>query len=113
MINKCKFEVDITYNSDFFSEGELRETVRSAIRDLNDAKEKMFGRVMHNPGKMNSGVSCDVTRLVEHPDETSHVVETLVGLSNCMAEDDEPNIVLPDHKLEELMAEVRTVFNKT
>ena len=42
--------------------------------------------------------------------DTIDVVETLVSLSSCM--DDEPNIVLPEPKMEELMQEVRTAFDK-
>ena len=38
------------------------------------------------------------------------VVETLVRLSSCM--DDKPNIVLPEPKMEELIEEVRTAYDK-
>ena len=31
MTKKCKFEVDVTYNSDYFAEGEIRETIKKAI----------------------------------------------------------------------------------
>jgi hypothetical protein len=111
MIKKCKFEVDVTYNSDFFAEGEIRETIKKAIRDLNDKKESAFGRrIMCNPGKTNSGVSCDVNQSIALSEESSCVVETLVSLSNYMDDEDESTMVLPEPKLEELMTEVRTAF---
>jgi hypothetical protein len=110
MTKKCKFDVEVTYNSDFFAEGEIRETIKKAIRDLNDKKEKKFGRqTISDPGRTNHGLTGNVNRVVEQPDETSQVVETLVSLSSYMNEE-EPNIVLPDNKLEELMTEVRTAF---
>ena len=33
------------YNSDYFAEGEIRDTIKKAIKDLNDQKEKKFGRL--------------------------------------------------------------------
>ena len=42
----------------------------------------------------------------------SHLVETLVSLSACMDDTETPNIVLPEPKVEELLAEVRTAFKK-
>tara|TARA_B100000676_G_C17694701_1_gene638169 strand:- start:76 stop:420 length:345 start_codon:yes stop_codon:yes gene_type:complete len=112
MTKKCKFEVDVTYNSDFFAEGEIRETIKKAIRDLNDAKENKFGkRIMCDPGKTNNGISCNVNQLAELKNSGSiDLVETLVSLSSGMDDDEHPSIVLPDHKLEELMTEVHTTF---
>ena len=114
MINECKFKVDITYNSDFFSEGEIRETIRAAIRDLNDAKEKRFGRVMRDPGKTNKGVSCSVTQCTEpEVSDSIDLVDTLVSLSSQLDNDELSDVPqLSDHKLEELMVEVRTAFKK-
>ena len=40
MTKKCKFDVEVTYNSDYFAEGEIRDTIKKAIKDLNDQKEK-------------------------------------------------------------------------
>ena len=112
MTKKCKFEVEVTYNSDFFAEGEIRETIKKAIRDLNDAKESKFGkRVMCDPGRTNSGITSNVNQYVGTADSDSiDLVETLVSLSSCMDDDDFPSIVLPEPKLEELMTEVRTTF---
>jgi hypothetical protein len=113
MTKKCKFEVDVTYNSDFFSEGEIRETIKKSICDLNDTKEAQFGRLkMIVPGKTNHGMSCNVNQVyTEFDSETIDIVETLVSLSEAM-DSDEPNILLPEPKVDELMAEVRTTFNK-
>ena len=111
MTKKCKFEVDVTYNSDYFAEAEIRDTIKKAIKELNDEKVRKFGRkVICDPGKINSGLICDVSQMVCRDTDTIDVVETLVSLSGCM--DDEPNIVLPEPKVEELMSEVRTAFNK-
>ena len=54
MTKKCKFDVEVTYNSDYFAEGEIRDTIKKAIKDLNDQKEKKFGRLkLCDPGKTN------------------------------------------------------------
>ena len=61
MTKKCKFEVEVTYNSDYFAEGEIRDTIKKAIKDLNDQKEKKFGRLkLCDPGKTNHGLTCNV-----------------------------------------------------
>ena len=36
MTKKCKFDVEVTYNSDYFAEGEIRDTIKKAIKYLND-----------------------------------------------------------------------------
>lgn len=109
MIKKCKFEVDITYNSDYFAEAEIRDTIRSAIKELNDEKIKKFGRkIICDPGKINSGCVGSIKNVSFNAnDNTIDLVETLVSLSSCMDED-EPSMILPEPKLEELMSEVRS-----
>ena len=113
MIKKCKFEVDVTYNSKFFGEGEIRETIRKAINDLSNLKEKQFGRLkMIDQGKTNKGVSCNINQVTDCFDsEKINVVETLASLSKLI-DDNEPSIVLPEPKIEELVEEVKTSFNK-
>ena len=44
MTKKCKFEVDVTYNSDYFAEAEIRDTIKKAIKELNDEKVQKFGK---------------------------------------------------------------------
>jgi len=117
MTKKCKFEVEVTYNSDFFAEGEIRETIKKAIRDLNDKKESAFGKsVMIDPGKTNKGMSGTVSTIdsvLTEPTGSIDLIETLVSLSSCMDDEEEPSLVLPElpeQKLEELMTEVRTAF---
>jgi len=114
MTKKCKFEVEVTYNSDYFAEGEIRDTIKKAIKDLNYSKEKKFGRLkMCDPGKTNHGITSDVTQVVyDNKHDSIDIVETLVSLSACMDDTETPNIVLPEPKLEELMTEVRTAFSK-
>ena len=113
MIKKCKFEVDVTYNSDFFSEGEIRETIKNAIRELNNIKEAQFGRLkMIVSGKTNYGMSCNVNQVsTEFNSASIDIVETLVSLSKLM-DDSEPSIILPDSKVNELTSEVNTAFDK-
>jgi len=114
MTKKCKFEVEVTYNSNYFAEGEIKETIKNAIRDLNDAKEQKFGkRTMCDPGKTNKGITSNVTQAVyTDNNESTDIVETLVSLSNCIDDDESPNIVLPEPKIEELMDEVRVAFKQ-
>jgi tetrahydromethanopterin S-methyltransferase subunit G len=113
MTKKCKFEVDVTYNSDYFAEAEIRDTIKNAIKELNNEKIQKFGRkIICDPGKINSGVIGDVNQLCYKETDSIDLVETLVSLSACMDDTETPNIVLPEPKLEELMTEVRTAFKK-
>ena len=119
MIKNCKFEVDVTYNPDFFAEGEIRETIKKAIRDLNDKKESAFGKSsMIDPGRTNNGMTGTVSTIDSVDENTAtqseagtiDLIETLVSLSSCMDDEEESTMVLPEPKLEELMHEVRTAF---
>ena len=113
MTKKCKFEVEVTYNSDYFAEAEIRDTIKKAIKELNDEKVQKFGqKVICEPGKINSGVIGDVNQLCYKETDSIDLVETLVSLSACMDDTETPNIVLPEPKLEELMTEVRTALKK-
>ena len=114
MTKKCKFEVEVTYNSDYFAEGEIRDTIKKAIKDLNDQKEKKFGRLkMCDPGKTNHGITCNVESKIIVPKKPQIFVEDIAEFPELM--DDEvvdSKIVLPDIKVEELLKEVETAFNK-
>ena len=114
MTKKCKFEVDITYNSEYFAESEIQDTIKNAIQYLNDEKKFKFGnKVICEVGKVNSGVCCSINKTdCENDNDSIDLVETLVSLSKCMDEDEEPTMVLPEPKVEELLAEVRTAFQK-
>ena len=113
MTKKCKFEVEVTYNSDYFAEGEIRDTIKKAIKDLNDQKEKKFGRLkMCNPGKTNHGVTCNVTDGVVAKKRPQIFVEEIAELDELMKDNVDPKIVLPDAKVEELLKEVKTAFGK-
>ncbi|RPG64927.1 MAG: hypothetical protein CBC02_008380 [Flavobacteriaceae bacterium TMED42] len=112
MTKKCKFEVDVTYNSDYFAEAEIRDTIKKAIKELNNEKIQKFGRkIICDPGKINSGVIGDVNQVCCNNTDSIDLVETLVSLSACMDDTETPNIVLPEPKVNELMKEVRTAFN--
>lgn len=113
MTKKCKFEVELTYNSDYFTEPEIQDTIRNAIKKLDLEKRKKFGtKVICEVGKVNSGVVADVTKCeVKIPNEID-VVETLVSLSSCMEDDDDSKMILPEHRVDELMDEVRTAFKQ-
>ena len=115
MTRKCKFDVEVTYNPDFFAEGEIRETLKKAIRDLNDNKEKKFGRSsMIDPGRTNKGLHGTVTQqetfCATDSTESFDLVETLVSLSRPKDDDEEPSLVLPDTKMEELVTQVRSTI---
>lgn len=113
MTKKCKFDVEVTYNSDYFAEGEIRDTIKKAIKDLNDQKEKKFGRLkLCDPGKTNHGLTCNVKTEIFKTHEPQIYIEELAELSELMEETIEPKIVLPDTKVEELLKEVKTAFNK-
>jgi hypothetical protein len=116
MTKKCKFEVGVDYNPNFFTETEISETIKNAIADLNNFKLKQFGKkIICEPGKINSGVSGNV-KVVYDSSENSDInlIETLVSLSSCMDadEDDDPRLILPEPKVEELIGEVRKAFKQ-
>ena len=114
MTKKCKFEVEVTYNSDYFAEGEIRETIKKAIKDLNDQKEKKFGRLkMCDPGKTNYGLTCSCSLkqdgvLHKKPELYIKEIAELEELMNNEIID--PKMILPDAKVEELVREVKTTF---
>jgi hypothetical protein len=113
MTKKCKFEVEVTYNSDYFAEGEIRDTIKKALKDLNDQKEKKFGRLkLCDPGKTNHGVTCNVTDEVVAKKRPQIFVEEIAELDELMKDNVDPKIVLPDAKVEELLKEVETAFSK-
>ena len=113
MTKKCKFDVEVTYNSDYFAEGEIRDTIKKAIKDLNDQKEKKFGRLkLCDPGKTNHGVTCNVTDSAIATKRPQIFVEEIAELDEMIEDDVDPKIVLPDEKVEELLREVKTAFNK-
>ena len=113
MTKKCKFDVEVTYNSDYFAEGEIRDTIKKAIKDLNDQKEQKFGRLkLCDPGKTNHGLTCDVKNGVAPIVTPQIFVEELAELSELIEDDLDPKIVLPDEKVEELLKDVKSAFNK-
>ena len=64
-------------------------------------------------GKTNHGVTCNVTDGVVVPKITPQIfVEEIAELDELMEDDVDPKIVLPDEKVEELLREVKTAFNK-
>jgi len=113
MTKKCKFDVEVTYNSDYFAEGEIRDTIKKAIKDLNDQKEKKFGRLkLCDPGKTNYGVTCSVKN-VEFVSTIPQVyIKDSVEVSELIDEKVDPKIVLPDDKIQNLLDEVKIAFDK-
>ena len=43
-MKKCRFEVRVSYDEQFFAEGEIRETLRKSIRDLGELKVNNYGK---------------------------------------------------------------------
>lgn len=110
MINKCKFEVEVTYNSDYFAEGEIRDTIKKSIKKLNDEKVSKFGRkVICDPGKINSGAIASINTISCASCDSIDLVETLASINDCVDEKN-PSMVLPTHRVNELMHEVRSAF---
>ena len=87
--------------------------LRKAIKDLNDQKEKKFGRLkLCDKGKTNHGVTCNVTDGVVVTKRPQIFVEEIAELDELMEDEVDPKLVLPDEKVEELLREVKTTFNK-
>ena len=115
MTKKCKFEVEVTYNSEYFAEGEIRETIRKAIVDLNAEKEKNFGRrKLSEQGKTNHGMTCNVNKAVVYENKIPQVfAEEIAELDSIMNEETiDPKMILPDTQVEELINEVKSVYGK-
>ena len=115
MTKKCKFEVDVTYNSEYFAEGEIRETIRKAIVDLNAQKEKNFGRLkLSDKGKTTHGMTCNVNKAVVYENKIPQVfAEEIAELNSLMDEEIiDPKMILPDAHIEELINEVKTAYGK-
>jgi len=43
-MKKCKFKVDVSYDEQFFTEGEIRETLRTSIEKLGKRKVSRYGK---------------------------------------------------------------------
>tara|TARA_Y100000287_G_scaffold161700_1_gene141285 strand:+ start:656 stop:1000 length:345 start_codon:yes stop_codon:yes gene_type:complete len=112
MTKKCKFEVSVDYNPDFFTETEISETIKKSIKDLDFEKKTKFGtKILCEPGKINSGVVASLKTVDPDITDSIDLVETLVSLSSCMDEtEDDAKMILPEPKMEELMKEVRTAY---
>ena len=111
MMKKCKFEVKVTYNPNFFGEGEIKETIKKSLKDLNDEKENKFGRnCMIIPGQFNRGLSSNVNtiKFIYEQEQEHTIVETLVSLKNDFDNDlynTSPSIVLPEENNSKLYVE--------
>ena len=115
MTKKCKFEVEVTYNPDYFAEGEIRETIRKAIVDLNAHKEKNFGRnKLSVQGETNHGMTCSVNKAVVYENKIPKVfAQEIAELNSTMYEETiDPKMILPDTQVEELVNEVKSVYGK-
>ena len=52
MTKKCKFEVSVDYNPNFFTETEISETIKKSIKDLDFEKKTKFGtKILCEPVK--------------------------------------------------------------
>jgi len=103
MTKNCKFTIDVTYNSGFFGEEEIKQTIQNAISELNQDKINKFGKSkIYDYGKFNNGVVSKIhtteSSITSQEKTNIDLIETLVSLSSCMDDDDEPNLVLPDYE---------------
>tara|TARA_B100001093_G_scaffold3393_1_gene3502 strand:+ start:463 stop:807 length:345 start_codon:yes stop_codon:yes gene_type:complete len=112
MTKKCKFEVEVTYNPDYFAEGEICGTIKNAICDLNDFKENKFGRLkMCNPGKTNHGMTCTVKSKQVNLTVPTNCANVKIEVEDLMDETvTDPKMILPDTRVEELINEVKIAF---
>lgn len=112
MIKKCKFEVEVSYNPDYFAKGEIRETIKNAIVDLNEFKENKFGRLkMCDLGKTNHGMTCTVESKQVNSDVPTKRANVNTEVEDLMDEEvTDPRMILPDTRVEELINEVKIAF---
>ena len=117
-MKKCRFEVRVSYDEQFFAEGEIRETLRKSIRDLGELKVNNYGKeeFMKNE-KWIKGIHAEVEKTesdepkVELNDQ--HIAE-LIAISGVFEEDipekDIPK--LSETQMAKLLAQVRKDFSK-
>ena len=111
MTKKCKFEVSVDYNPNFFTETEISETIKKSIKDLDFEKKTKFGTRLFVKLENKFRCCCKYKKTDWILTDSIDLVETLVSLSSCMDEtEDDAKMILPEPKMEELMKEVRTAY---
>lgn len=117
-MKKCKFEVDVSYDEYFFAEGEIKETLRKAIRDLGELKVSNYGKdEFMKSENWIKGIHAEVEKT--GPEESKlelsdEMIGELIAISGEFGKDQDDKDVpkLSEESLEELLVQVRKEFKK-
>jgi len=92
-MKKCRFKVEVSYDEQFFAEGEIQETLRTSIEILGKNKVNRYGR----DAFMKNGWILGI-----HP--------KIDKVNTEVKEEEVPK--LTEHKMRRLLARVKRVFSK-
>ena len=113
-MKKCRFEVDISYDEQFFAEGEIQETIRTSIEELGKNKVNRYGRDTFMKNGWVTGIHPKVVKVNDNSDISDEQLGELVFLSELrdteIEEEELPK--LTEHKMSQLLAHVKKAFSK-
>ena len=118
-MKKCRFEVSISYDEQFFAEGEIQETIRTSIEKLGENKVNRYGRDTFMKNGWVKGIHPKVVKVNDNSDISAEQIGELVFLNqeflelsrgNEVMEEEVPK--LPEHKMNQLLAHVKKAFSK-
>ena len=118
-MKRCRFEVDVSYDEQFFAEGEIQETLRTSIEELGENKVNRYGRDAFMKNGWVKGIHSNVNKVNNDSDVGDEQLGELVFLNQEFLESLRDNEVrdeevpkLPEHKMSELLAHVKKAFVK-
>ena len=116
-MKKCRFEVGVSYDEQFFAEGEIQETLRTSIEILGKKKVNKYGRDVFMKNGWIKGIHAKVEKTESGEQKVElteqHIAE-LIAISGVIGEEI-PNKDVPkltEEKLDQLLAQVRKEFSK-
>jgi len=116
-MKKCRYEVDVSYDEQFFAEGEIQETLRTSIEELGENKVNRYGRDAFMKNGWIKGIHAKVEKTESDEQKLElneqHIAE-LIAISGVF-EEELPNKDVPklsEEKLNQLLAKVREEFSK-
>ena len=114
-MKKCRFEVDVSYDEQFFAEGEIQETLRTSIEILGKKKVNRYGRDVFMKNGWIKGIHAKVEKTESDEQklefDKQHIAE-LIAISGVFEEEIPNNDVpkLSEEQVEQLLIKVREAF---
>jgi hypothetical protein len=116
-MKKCRFEVEVSYDEQFFAEGEIQETLRTSIEILGEKKVNRYGRDTFMKNGWIKGIDAKVEKTKSDEPKlelNDQCIAELIAISGVSEEEipDKDVPKLSEVQLEQLLAKVRTEFSK-